>query len=40
MMIVVVLFFVFFFAVAIYLNRFLDRREEKRLKNRNPAEFK
>jgi preprotein translocase subunit SecG len=40
MMILVVLFFIFFFAVAIYLNRLLDRREEKRLKNRKPAEFK
>ena len=29
-MLVVIAFFIFFFAVAVYLNRALDRREEKR----------
>ncbi|CAN5264197.1 hypothetical protein BH18ACI2_BH18ACI2_16790 [soil metagenome] len=32
MMVVVVLFFVFVFGIAIYLNRVLDRREERRNK--------
>lgn len=35
MMIVVALFFIFFFGLAIYLNRVLDRKEEKRLKSRS-----
>lgn len=38
MMIIVVLFFIFFFAVAIYLNNVLDRREENKLKNKNPSQ--
>jgi hypothetical protein len=40
MMILVVVFFIFFFAVAVYLNRALDRREENRLKNKKLAQFK
>lgn len=40
MMILVIVFFIFFFAVAIYLNRVLDRREENRIKNRKSAQLK
>jgi hypothetical protein len=34
-MLLIVLFFTFFFAVAIYFNRVLDRREESRMRNKN-----
>jgi len=35
MTVVVVVFFVVFFSLAIYLNRVFERREENKMKNKN-----
>ena len=38
-MIVVIVFFVVFFGLAIYLSRMLDRKDAKKMKNNDRSQF-
>ena len=39
MMILVIVFFIVFFGIAIYLSRMLDRKDAKRLKGKGGSQF-